>query len=112
MYRIGRVKEFGALWHTRLKEYATEEKYSLRELSRLMNCDVSTIKKYKDYLQDIDQEQKNDLSGTLEQEYKERILSFIVDNKEIGRTKLRENFKKEYIYLYRKDPEWLFSNLP
>lgn len=48
-------------------------------------------------------------------EYKNNILTAITaikENRSMKRTELREKFKKEYIYLYRYDKQWLFSNLP
>lgn len=44
--------------------------------------------------------------------YKEDILQVIDNNKGITRTNLRDMLRKEYIYLYRYDKEWLFSKLP
>ncbi|MBD7913937.1 TniQ family protein [Clostridium sp. Sa3CUN1] len=45
-------------------------------------------------------------------EYKRNFIKIIDENKGMNRTTLREQLKKEYIYLYRYDREWLFSNLP
>ena len=50
-------------------------------------------------------------SGKLAQ-YKNNILIAIKENNNMKRTELREMLKKEYIYLYRYDKQWLFSNLP
>ena len=43
---------------------------------------------------------------------KDAILEEFKANKDINRTKLRELHKKEYMYIYRYDKEWLFNNLP
>jgi hypothetical protein len=43
---------------------------------------------------------------------KDAILEEFKANKDINRTKLRERLKKEYMYIYRYDKEWLFNNLP
>lgn len=40
------------------------------------------------------------------------ILNLMKENKNISRTELRKLLQKEYIYLYRHDSKWLFSNLP
>lgn len=45
-------------------------------------------------------------------EYKENFIKVINRDKKINRTSLRAKLKKEYIYLYRYDREWLFNNLP
>lgn len=44
--------------------------------------------------------------------YKDIILNAIKNNKVLSRTDIRNKCKKEYIYLYRYDKEWLFNNLP
>lgn len=43
--------------------------------------------------------------------YKDVILNAIKNNKLLSRTDIRSRCKKEYMYLYRYDREWLFSNL-
>jgi hypothetical protein len=45
-------------------------------------------------------------------DYKNIILNAIKSNKVLSRTDIRNKCKKEYIYLYRYDKEWLFNNLP
>jgi hypothetical protein len=43
--------------------------------------------------------------------YRAAILN-LMSNSSISRTTIRNQCKKEYIYLYRYDREWLFKNLP
>lgn len=116
-YKIGRIKNFGWVWENKLKEYLKEEKYGLRELARLMNCDPKTIAKFKDILskEDADKvktiDEKDDTNNLVE-EYKCNLLQCISLNPRATRTEIRELCKKEYIYLYRQDKEWLYGNLP
>lgn len=44
-YTVGRIKAFGPVWESRLKELA-EEKLTLRETARLLGVDPNTVKKY------------------------------------------------------------------
>lgn len=44
--------------------------------------------------------------------YKDTILAAINSNKDISRTDIRIKNKKEYMYLYRYDKEWICNNLP
>lgn len=44
--------------------------------------------------------------------YKAVILKDINNNKALTRTDIHNKCKREYIYLYRYDKEWLFNNLP
>lgn len=121
-YKIGRIKSFGKAWEDRLKVYLKEEKYGLRELSRLMYCDPKTIWKFdallginyfNRYKNTVDLEHKEQIrQSDLLEKYKEGILKSIEENPTITRTKLREICKKEYIYLYRWDKKWLYDTLP
>lgn len=44
--------------------------------------------------------------------YREIILKEIAVNRNLSRTEIRSRCKKEYMYFYRYDKEWLLSNLP
>ncbi|WP_197570672.1 TnsD family Tn7-like transposition protein [Clostridium botulinum] len=119
-FKIGRIKEFGVVWEDKLKGYLEEEKYGLRELARLMQCDPKTIIKF-DRLFEINyfkskiksaEKSKKVISDDVEEVYKESILKIIKMNPMVSRTQIREMCKKEYIYLYRSDKNWLFNNLP
>lgn len=116
-YKVGRIKSFGVVWENKLREYLKEEKYGLRELARLMNCDPKTILKFKDIFSqegiknDKPIEEKEQSNNFIE-EYKNNLLQCIESNPQATRTEIRELCKKEYTYLYRQDKEWLYSNLP
>jgi hypothetical protein len=122
-YKIGRIKEFGHVWESKLKSYLQEGKYGLRQLARLMQCDPGTIKKYDKKLginyynevQDIKDESKK-ISKENEaidiEAYKKKIKEVIKTNLELSRTEIRKLCQKEYTYLYRHDKAWLYKNLP
>ncbi len=112
-YRIGRVKQFGDIWMNKLEGYLKENKYSLREMARLLNCDTNTIKKYKAILENKpkNKEITNKIINN-DDKYKVQLLEFIKANPNIRRTEIHKLKGKEYSYLYRKDPKWLFDNLP
>lgn len=116
-YKVGRIKSFGGVWENKLKEYLEEEKYGLRELSRLMNCDPKTILKFKNILSqeavksDKPIEEKEQSDNFIE-EYKINVLKCMELNPQTTRTEIRRLCKKEYIYLYRRERNWLYSNLP
>lgn len=44
--------------------------------------------------------------------YKDTILKVMSNDSSFSRSDIRNKCKKEYIYLYRYDKEWLFNNLP
>lgn len=119
-YKIGRIKSFGKVWEDKLEFHLKQQKYGLREISRLMECDSKTVLRYDSLLglhyfkgEEViikDEEKVKDNNSL--QKYKEVILKSIAKEPKIARTELRQRCKKEYSYLYRNDRTWLFSNLP
>lgn len=119
-YRVGRIKKFGVVWENKLKVYLKENKYSFRELARLMNCDPKTILKFdfilgtnmflnnSRYIKDKDSAAEPDKLS----DYKNCILANIESNTAAARTEIRKMCKKEYIFIYRKDRKWLYEKLP
>lgn len=119
-YKVGRIKSFGEVWEYKLKTYLKEEKYNLKELSMLMHCDPKTVIKFDrlfgiNYLKNSYKnmgENKKTLLNDMTEEYKNKILRVVKMNSKLSRTEIRQLCKKEYMYLYRRDKEWLFSNIP
>lgn len=121
-YKIGRVKRFGGVWEEKLKEHLSNQKYGVIELAKIMACDPKTIVKYGELLNedcfsnsiDNTDERKIDKQNDVNimELYKKQILMYIDENPSLTRTQVRDNCKKEYIYLYRKDKNWLYINLP
>ncbi|EJP6472072.1 TnsD family transposase [Clostridium botulinum] len=118
--KIGRIKNFGVVWENKLKVCLKKEKYGLRELARIMNCDPKTVIKfdklfginYFNSSSKIVGKGKKPINSAVGKIYKLNILKAIEMNTILSRTEIREICKKEYIYLYRMDKEWLFSILP
>ncbi|MCR1972665.1 TnsD family transposase [Clostridium sporogenes] len=118
--KIGRIKNFGVVWENKLKVCLKKEKYGLRELARIMNCDPKTVIKfdklfginYFNSSSKIVGKGKKPINSDVMEIYKLNILKAIEMNTTLSRTEIREMCKKEYIYLYRMDKEWLFSVLP
>lgn len=122
-YKIGRIKKFGHVWENKLRIYLQEGKYGLREVARLMKCDPKTIKKYDEklginYFNDTgsilnNSEKTSNMNKEIDIEtYKKRIVETIKTNPHLSRTEIRSLCKKEYMYLYRHDKDWLYENLP
>ncbi|MFW7186060.1 TnsD family Tn7-like transposition protein [Lysinibacillus sp. BNK-21] len=110
-FRIGRVIEFGEVWRTKLKQLANEN-LSIRAIARELGVDSKTVKKYLEEYKKINDEKKYIIDLAQLQQYKKEIISGIKELPYISRTALREIFKKQYIFLYRHDREWLMENLP
>ena len=70
------------------------------------DCKVNKVKKRNEEFI-IEKANLNKLKS-----YKNVILNAIKNNKDLSRTNIRSRYKKEYMYLYRYDKEWLFNSLP
>ncbi len=124
--RIGRIKAFGDEWDNKLKEVLQQHKWGLRAIAREMSCDPKTILKKDIELglyafmamnEECNQLEENgktkvNQQGKCIEDCRLVVLQAIEANKSLARTQLRQLIKKEYIYLYRKDKEWLFEHLP
>ena len=118
-YRLGRIKEFGEVWEETLKTYLQERTYGLREIARIMQCDPKTILKFDNKL-NLNQFNPEDTVVVIKKErkddalemYKERLLEVIKNNSNETRTKIRTLASKEYLYIYRRDRQWLDKNMP
>ncbi|MGE7114175.1 TnsD family Tn7-like transposition protein [Lysinibacillus sp. NPDC047702] len=109
--KIGRIKAFGVVWLQKLNELAIE-KLSIRAMARELGVDSKTIKRYLNG--NVELKQYED-SGAVEvklAQYKQELLDGMKLFSHLSQTKLREKFKKQYIYLYRNDKSWLEENLP
>lgn len=124
-YRIGRIKAFGEEWDKLLVKKLKGNKYALRAIAREMGCDPKTILKKDIDLQiyalhsEIDNKNEiqterieEDYYKAIPEAYKEKLKEVMKQNPSLSRTQLRGLINKEYTYIYRRDKEWLFMQLP
>ena len=123
-YKVGRVKEFGAVWEDKLIHYLNQRCYGIRELAKIMRCDPKTVVKFAEQFKLRDRlagkmtvlTEKDDLCknnhSEIEKIYKKNIQNYITENQECTITQVRTALKKQYAWLYRKDQKWLRSILP
>nr|WGD93018.1 TnsD family transposase [Bacillus subtilis] len=109
-FRIGRVKIFGEVWKSKLKQLFNR-KLSIRAIARELGVDSKTVKRYLEGHKIISNQVKIESKALLEQ-YKDEMIEGIRKFPHLSRTALRERFKKQYMFLYRHDKEWLIKNLP
>lgn len=123
IYKIGRIKAFGAVWERKLKELITSKETSIRGIAKKMGCDSKTVVKYarrlgidtylNSHMNIKDVPKTNSCSDNpLTDRYKEDMEKLIISVPGISRTAIKERLKKQYIYLYRHDKDWLNANIP
>lgn len=109
-YRVGRVKNYGEVWQKKLNELANKD-LSIRAIARELNVDSQTVKKYlanREELINIEMEENDSLT----EQYRTELLKEMNQISKITRTHLRKRIPKQYMFLYRHDKDWLFTNLP
>ncbi|MFA2811723.1 TnsD family transposase [Bacillus mycoides] len=109
-FRIGRVKVFGEVWKSKLKQLS-KKNLSTKAIARGLGVDSKTVKKYLEEHEVGNYPIKTENKALLE-EYRNEIIEGIRQFPNLSRTALRERFKKQYIFLYRHDKEWLMEILP
>jgi len=122
-YKIGRIKQFGSTWESKLKELLLLNKYGIRELGKLMSCDAKTIIRYSSKLgmssylnskMSVEKDTLGTKSGkSLELgELFKTDLNYIDRNPGCTRKDIRSAFKKQYAWFYRNDKKWIEQNFP
>lgn len=121
-FKIGRVKQFGIVWESKLESLIIEGKHTLRQLGREMKCDPKTIVKYATklgfgaYLNSTmkfeDNVTKTNDYDQKASEYCNDILEFINLYPGCSRTDIRQALSKQYKWLNCNNPDWLENNLP
>lgn len=121
-YRVGTIKEYGHVWKAKLTELVNEGN-SLTDISRKMQADRATIKKYAAKLElkvpwKLPKVEKKEANETLENfesqlyERKNQWLTIQEQYPEKSKTELRKMVPDVYAYLYRNDRDWLNTHSP
>lgn len=125
--KIGRIKQFGTIWEKELKELLIRGNLSLRATARVLGCDPKTVVKYAQKLGLSDLLSTN-IGVALEKSNKTAvhkkhfldyhsiyscdIINYLEKHPDSSRKQLREALKKQYIWFYRHNREWLKRHLP
>lgn len=126
IYKIGRVIQFGPLWEGKLKELVEKDKLGLREISRKLNVDTNTVKRYAGLLnlqtnwetnkanafKNLENSSLKPLNHESNECIRDRWLELKYKHPEASKTQLRDMDKSAYNWLYRNDRDWLKHNSP
>lgn len=122
-FKAGRIKQFGHVWETKLKELV-EKGLSLRQTAKLMGADPKTVKKYAAKLgletcwekrsdRELFKDKGDSVTAADKRDYyREEWLKLMNQYPDKSKTELRQLNKAVYAWLYRNDKEWLKFNSP
>ncbi|MGG4507884.1 TnsD family transposase [Heyndrickxia sporothermodurans] len=123
-YKITKIKEFGSVWESKLKQL-TKQRLSLRETARQLEVDPATVKKYAKKLDLktswIKRSEEGDQSiNSIKQDspvekkegYRREWLNLRKQYPLSSKTELRQLNNRVFTWLYRNDRDWLNRNSP
>ncbi|HDR4539441.1 TPA: hypothetical protein QCQ43_005797 [Bacillus cereus] len=98
------------MWNSKFKQLS-KKGLGTRAIARELGVDSKTVKKYLERHEVVSNQVKIENKALLEQ-YRNELIEGIQKLPNLSRTALRERSKKQYMFLYRHDKEWLMKNLP
>jgi hypothetical protein len=128
--RITKIRTFGSVWENALKTLWDDSSVSLRGIARQLGVDAATVKLHAAVLKlDFPRQGKRptnrmdrtlacsseaelSISETLLERYRQEWLTARQEYPDAGRTALKDQFQRVYVWLRRHDREWLETHLP
>lgn len=114
-FKIGRIKEFGPMWHRKLLELHNKG-MSFRQIAKALNVDTQTAIKYIRENGQEDLVKKNEACAKsvndVRTTHREKWMQACSDNPLMVKTQIRKSIKKTYMWLYRHDKSWLNEHSP
>lgn len=111
LYNISRVKQFGDIWLSKLKQLINENRYSYREIAKRLNADTNTIIKYSKSIPSV-LDLNNPNPKSLKPNYRKQWRLLMKQNQTLTKTELRKKAPNIFAWLYRNDRNWLDVNSP
>lgn len=117
IYNKTYVKDYGHLWHDKLKE-CVDKGFSLRKMSKILGCNtLESLKTYANKYKNPNLvkiptiELTNEPDNLLLEQYKNEVLSFIKGTPNATRLNIYRFNSKAYKYLSENDNEWIFNSI-
>jgi hypothetical protein len=117
-FKIGKVQSYGQVWKQKLQELFLDGK-SIYEISKVLDVDPATVKKYIDIIYEDPPCQDISRNGTevyireeVEINKRNEWLTLIQQHPDKSKTELRKSNPALYTWLYRNCREWLSENSP
>ncbi|MBU3216860.1 TnsD family transposase [Clostridium estertheticum] len=116
IYNKTYVKDYGHLWHDKLKG-CVDKGFSLRKTSKILGSNCESIKtwanKYKNpnLVKAPTIELTNEPDNLLLDQYKNEVRIFIKENPNATRQNIYRSKPRAYNYLSKNDNEWIFNTV-
>ncbi len=111
-FKVGRIKQFGDVWESKLNQLVHTEKKSWYSAAKELQCDIGTVKKYatRPTFKDVStlEESTEDMTSTKQKEW----LNLIQMHPEKSVTQLRKIVPALYAWHYRNNRKWLKEHSP
>jgi len=108
-FKIGRIKQFGAIWINQLEHLIKKEQVSFREAARRLRVDTQTIIRQYRKLPTVGHDKKEQPAFELLEDKKQEWMLFHEEHKGGSICQLRELRPALYAWLYRHCKEWLLG---
>lgn len=115
LYKIGHIKHFGHVWEKELIQLRTIEKKTIKEIAKKLKVTPLTVIRKLKKLELSEENNEILIQSKFDEKlkfYRSNWRKSIKENPDKKKTELRKIAKKDYIWLYRHDREWLENNSP
>ncbi|MBF0719106.1 TniQ family protein [Staphylococcus sciuri] len=108
--KVGRIKDFGPVWQTKLMQLVTSELSPYR-IAQLLDCDYATVKKYMSISKG---EPSNHSEQLMDSSIQKEIewINLVETYSDYTVTQLRKINPALYAWHYRNNRDWLKENSP
>ncbi|MCM3325009.1 TnsD family transposase [Cytobacillus kochii] len=111
-FKIGRIKQFGHVWESKLNQLVHIEKKSWYAAAKELQCDIGTVKKYTTELKSSDVTISKELTKEIAIAKQKEWLDLLQAHPEKSVTEIRKIAPALYAWHYRNNREWLKNHSP
>mgnify|MGYP000859432450 CR=1 FL=1 len=112
LFKIGRIKQFGHVWESKLNQLVHVEKKSWYVVAKELQCDIGTIKEYATRLPIEEVNIPSETIKEVETVKQTEWLDLLQTHPEKSVTQIRKMAPALYAWHYRNNREWLKNHSP
>ncbi|PLR75790.1 transposase [Bacillus sp. V3-13] len=111
-FKIGRIKQFGHVWESKLNQLVHIEKKSWYAAAKELQCDIGTVKKYTTKLPSSEVTISKEFTKEIAIGKQKEWLDLLLAHPKKSVTQLRKIAPALYAWHYRNNREWLRNHSP